>query len=147
MNSKKRVIFPKSPPPLLTEKVHGVETGEPARNRSIPILTDILPTSEKKATPEAAKLTTSATTSLDSLPWDELEKRLTERIGKQVMERLSVVLDNNISQHVSSVLEQMTAMLAETIKEDMQNTLEVIVTHTISSELQRLKRNQNADDI
>jgi len=139
MNSKKRVVFATPSPPMLTEKIRDVETGEFAKSRNIPILTDILPVS---ARPGA-----SAAASLDRLPWDELEKRLTERIRKQVMERLNVVLDDNISQHVSSVLEQMAALLAEEIKYDMQNTLDVIVTHTISAELQRLrKKEQRLED-
>jgi CelD/BcsL family acetyltransferase involved in cellulose biosynthesis len=119
---------------VLTEKIRNAETDEFAKNRSIPVLTDIQPTSAKPAS--------STTALLDKLPWDELESRLTGQIRKQVMERLNVVLDDNISQHVSSVLKQIAVMLAEEIKYDMQNTLEVIVTHTISAELQRLKKKE-----
>jgi hypothetical protein len=107
------------------------------------VLTDILPSSEKKrssAPPAQSVLPVMA--SLDALPWEALEERLTERIHKQVIERLNFILDDRISQHLSTILEKMPTQLAEEIKSDMQNTLEVIVTHAISSELQYLRKNE-----
>lgn len=139
MRGKKQLIFATPSLPVLTEKIKAGQV-ELAKNPSIPVLTDILQSSEKKRPPIPARPSTPVAVPLDNFPWDELEERLTSRIRKQVMERLNFVLDDNISQHVSSVLEQMAVMLAEEIKHDMKNTLEVIVTHTISAELQRLRK-------
>jgi hypothetical protein len=112
-----------------------------AQNQAIPVLTDIL------QSPEARRANAApATASLDKLPWDELEARLTERIRQQVTERLNFVLDDSITQHVSSILGQMAMLLTEEIRHDMQQTLEVIVTHTISTEIQRLKQNRQPEN-
>lgn len=145
MRGKKRVIFATPSPPVLTDKIKAARMNELAKNPSIPVLTDILHSPDKKRTPvpvkspAPAKSSVPAKASLDKLPWNELEERLTGRIRKQVVERLDFVLDDNLSQHVSSVLEQVVTLLADEIKHDMQKTLEVIVTHAISAELQQMK--------
>ncbi|MCL1886364.1 MAG: hypothetical protein FWG01_00265 [Betaproteobacteria bacterium] len=144
MRNKKRVIFTVPTPPVLTEKIKAAQMNKFVKNPKIPVLTDILQSPEKKPAPASIKPATSVAAALDTLPWDELEERLTGRIRKQVIERLNFVLDNNISQHVSSILEQMAMMLAEEIKHDMHKTLEVIVTNTISAELQRLKKGSHS---
>ena len=142
MKSKKRVIFATPTPSVLTEQARAAGLHELAKNPSIPVLTDILHSPEKKRMPATAKTASPVTTALEKLPWDEIEERLTLRIRNQVMERMDFVLDENIMQHVSTVLQQMASMLAEEIKHDMQNTLDVIVTHTVSAELQQLKQKQ-----
>lgn len=140
MRGKKQVVFTRSAPPVLTEKIQTARMNSHVKNPTIPVLTDIVQSSADKTLSQ--KPLTPVATPVDNLPWDELEERLTKRIRQQVMERLNFVLDDNISQHVSSVLEQMAVMMAEEIKHDMQQTLEVIVTHTISTELQRLKKKE-----
>jgi hypothetical protein len=145
MRGKKRVIFATPSPPVLTDKVKAAKMNELAKNPGIPVLTDILHSPEKKRTPvpiktpAPVKSPVPAKASLDKLPWSELEERLTGRIRKQVIERMDFVLDDNLSQHVSSVLEQVVTLLADEIRHDMQKTLEVIVTHAISAELQQMK--------
>ena len=140
MKSRKRVIFAATQPPVLTDTVRSAQLKQHAANPGIPVLTDIVPTAGRKLAPVKKPETAPAT--LDVMPWDELEERLTGRIRTQVMERLDFVLDDNISQHVSSVLEKVAVMLAEEIKHDMQNTLEVIVTSAITTELQRLQQKE-----
>lgn len=145
MRGKKRVIFATPSPPVLTDKIRTAQLNELAKNPSIPVLTDILHSPEKKRTPvpvksaTPAKAAAPAKASIDKLPWNELEERLTGRIRKQVMERLDFVLDENLSQHVSSVLGQVVSLLTDEIRHDMQKTLEVIVTHAISAELEQMR--------
>ncbi|NLC24351.1 hypothetical protein NB640_05520 [Oxalobacter vibrioformis] len=145
MRGNKRVAFATNSPPVLTDKFKAAKMNELAKNPGIPVLTDILHSPEKKRTPVPVKSpapvkpSVPAEASLDKLPWNELEERLTGRIRKQVIERLDFVLDDNLSQHVSSVLGQVVTLLADEIKHDMQKTLEVIVTHAISAELQQMK--------
>ncbi len=145
MKAKKRVLF-SAPSPVLTEKNRPAPFNNLAKNPSIPVLTDILPSTERKRAPAPvsppARPDKPSTVPLDKLPWDELEERLTVRIRTQVMERLNFVLDDNLSQHISSALEQVVTLLADEIRHDMQKTLEVIITHTISAELQQLRKKQ-----
>lgn len=145
MRGKKRVIFATPSPPVLTDKIKTAQMNGLAKNPRIPVLTDILHSPEKKRTPvpvkspAPVKSSVPAKAPIDKLPWNELEERLTGRIRKQVMGRLDFVLDDNLSQHVSSVLEQAVSLLADEIRHDMQKTLEVIVTHAISAELEQLR--------
>jgi hypothetical protein len=142
MRGKKRVIFATSSPPVLTDKIKSAQMKELAKNPSIPVLTDILHSPEKRRTPASVKPSMPAKVSLDKLPWNKLEEHLTGRIRKQISERLDFVLDDNLSQHVSSVLQQVATLLTDEIRHDMQKTLEVIVTHAISAELEQLKKRQ-----
>ena len=142
MRGKSRVIFAAPSPPVVADRIKASQMNELAKNPGIPVLTDILHSPEKKRTPIPVKSPVHAKTSIDRLAWNELEERLTGRIRKQVMERLDFVLDDNLSQHVSSTLEQVVTLLTDEIKHDMQKTLEVIVTHAISAELQQLKSRQ-----
>ena len=148
MRGKSRVIFAAPSPPVVENRSKASQMNELAKNPGIPVLTDILHSSEKRRVPIPVKPSAStqspvpAKTSIDKLAWNELEERLTGRIRKQVMERLDFVLDDNLSQHVSSALEQVITLLTDEIKHDMQKTLEVIVTHAISAELQQLKSRQ-----
>ena len=131
-----------------------------ARDRDIPVLTDVL--HERKVapptTPPAAKAAAPARTrepgvsaqgaaparkqpsSPEAVVWDGLEERIKERILQQVAQRMDVVLDDRISQHVGAVLEQIARLLADEIKYDMKHTLDAIVTHCITTELDNLKK-------
>lgn len=129
MNEEKNNPPETALPPVLTEKAVSAAafTPEPL----VPVLTDILPKEEKK--------TPSAVQALDNLPWQELEERLTARIQQQVMQRLNVVLDDNLTQHVSALMEKAVALLVDEVKSDIQKTLEAIVVHAISAEMQHLR--------
>lgn len=83
---------------------------------------------------------------LDTLPWQELEDHLTARIRQQVMQRLNFALDDSIARHVSTLLEKAVTLLAGEVRNDMQKTLEVIITHAISTEMQRLRKKVSQEE-
>ncbi|MCM1512453.1 MAG: hypothetical protein NC112_05010 [Oxalobacter formigenes] len=132
MNEEKNNLPGTALPPVLTEKAAPGTPASFAKEPLVPVLTDILPKEEKKI-PAAAQV-------LETLPWQELEERLIGRIHQQVTRRLEVVLDDSIARHTSTLLEKAVALLTEEVRNDMQKTLEAIVVHAISAELQRLRR-------
>lgn len=135
MNEEKNHPPASALPPVLTEKAAPAAfTKDPL----VPVLTDILPKDEKKA-PPAARM-------LDTLPWQELEDHLTARIRQQVVQRLNFALDDSIARHVSTLLEKAVTLLAGEVRNDMQKTLEVIITHAISTEMQRLRKKVSQEE-
>lgn len=130
MNEEKNNPPETALPPVLTEKAvpNAAFTPEPL----VPVLTDILPKEEKKMP--------SAVQTLDNLPWQELEERLTARIQQHVIQRMNVALDDNLARHVSALMEKAVALLVDEVKNDIQKTLEVIVVHAVSAEMQHLRK-------
>lgn len=135
MNEEKNHPPASALPPVLTEKA---AVAAFAKDPLVPVLTDTLPKEEKKATPAAR--------ALDTLPWQELEDHLTVRIRQQVAQRLNFVLDDNITRHVSVLLEKAVTLLVDEARNDMQKTLEVIITHAISTEMQRLRKKVSQEE-
>ena len=74
--------------------------------------------------------------------WNELEQRLTERILQRVEERIQFVLEEIIQQNLVSTIQKMTGTLVTEIRKDLQNTLEVVVTHAVTDELHRLRQKE-----
>ncbi len=72
--------------------------------------------------------------------WIELEERLAQRIMDRVQERIGFILEEIIQQNLATTLQKVTGTLSEAITADLKSTLEVVVTHTVSDELQRLKQ-------
>lgn len=72
--------------------------------------------------------------------WDDLEGRLTARILQLVQERISFILAHNIRDSLSAVLDKATEELSAEIRSDLQNTLEVVVSHAVSQEFTRLQQ-------
>lgn len=130
MNEEKNNPPETALPSLLTEKAAPAAafTPEPL----VPVLTDILPKEEKKMP--------SAVQTLDNLPWQELEERLTARIQQHVIQRMNVALDDNLARHVSALMEKAVALLVDEVKNDIQKTLEVIIVHAVSAEMQHLRK-------
>jgi hypothetical protein len=71
--------------------------------------------------------------------WDELEQRLVRQIMKHVTDRLDFILDHSIPARISTILHQTAVILAEDIKQDLDKTLEVLVTHAVLDELLNIR--------
>ena len=96
-----------------------------------PVLTEILPT-----LPDLADATQN------EKAWSELEQRLSERILQRVEERIQFVLEEIIQQNLAASIQNMTGALVSEIKKDLQSTLDVVVTHTVTDELHRLRQKE-----
>mgnify|MGYP006873000407 FL=1 len=78
--------------------------------------------------------------------WAELEERLAQRIMDRVQERIGFILEEIIQQNLAATLQKVTGTLSEAITSDLKSTLEVVVTHTVSDELQRLRQKEYFSD-
>lgn len=127
--------------------------------QNIPVLTEIIsPPPPAKASAEsqspARQEADSASNQLplsDSLEskreWDDLERRLTQRILQLVHERIDFILANAIKDSLAAVLNKATEELAAEIRSDLHNTLEVVVAHAVSGEISLLQqRDGNISD-
>ena len=72
--------------------------------------------------------------------WVELEERLAQRIMDRVQERIGFILEEIIQHNLQLTMQKVTGTLSEAITSDLKSTLEVVVTYTVSDELQRLKQ-------
>ena len=75
-----------------------------------------------------------------------MEERLAQRIMDRVQERIGFILEEIIQQNLTAALQKVTGTLSEAITSDLKSTLEVMVTHTVSDELQRLKQKEYFSD-
>ncbi len=139
MIEKRKVISASRPNSNLIEKSTTKQINDLERIPSIPVLTDVVPSAEKKQAAMQIKSGKQLPLLPDNQLWDEFEERLNKRIHKQVTERLNFVLDENLEQHISTILQQVLTLLVNEIKHDMQKTLEVMITHAVSTELERMK--------
>ena len=74
--------------------------------------------------------------------WNELEQRLAGRILQRIEERVQFVLEEIIRQHLVSSIQKMTGTLVTEIRKDLQNTLDVVVTHAVTDELHRQRQKE-----
>ena len=119
----------------------------------VPVLTEIIEakSAEQPAEPvtePSAEQQSQAQIPFPSLvthkkKWDELEHRLTERILQLVQERISFILADSLRESLSTVLNKASEELASEVRKDLQNTLEVVVSHAVSQEIMRLQQNSS----
>ncbi len=96
-----------------------------------PVLTDIL--SELPDLTDALQNETA---------WNELEQRLSDRILQRIEDRIQFILEESIRQNLTDSIGKMTGMLVSEIKNDLQSTLDVVVTHAVTDELHRLRQKE-----
>ena len=129
MNNTSRISFENN----AEKRAHeNQDTGiNPDETDNYPVLTEILPT-----LPDLADATQN------EKAWNELEQRLSERILQRVEERIQFVLEEIIQQNLAASIQNMTGALVSEIKKDLQSTLDVVVTHTVTDELHRLRQKE-----
>ncbi len=96
-----------------------------------PVLTDIL-----------SELPDLADALQNETAWNELEQRLSDRILQRIEDRIQFILEESIRQNLTDSIGRMTGMLVSEIKNDLQSTLDVVVTHAVTDELHRLRQKE-----
>ena len=74
--------------------------------------------------------------------WNELEQRLSDRILQRIEDRIQFILEESIRQNLTDSIGKMTGILVAEIKNDLQSTLDVVVTHAVTDELHRLRQKE-----
>lgn len=72
--------------------------------------------------------------------WDEVEQRLIKRIQTRISDRVSFVLEEAIDRKITQAVKELNSVLGEEIKRELRRTTEIIVTHAIIDEMQRLRQ-------
>lgn len=75
----------------------------------------------------------------DDQDWDQLERRLSERILQQLQGRVDFVLEQRLRDSMSEVLQHAVTGLTTEIRDGLQQTIEKIVVRAVSQELAHLQ--------
>jgi hypothetical protein len=121
----------------------------PAFDASIPVLTEILQGGADGAAAPALQgtpLATPATAPQEpAMPapgnddWEQLERRLAERILHQLHGRIDFVLEQRLRDSVAEVLDHALDGLTADIRQGLQRTLETVVARAVTQELAHLQ--------
>jgi hypothetical protein len=71
--------------------------------------------------------------------WEQLERRLSERILHQLQDRVDFVLEQRLRDSMQEALEAAMAGLTDEIRRSLQQTIETIVTRAVTQELAHLQ--------
>ncbi len=116
-----------------------------AFDASIPVLTEVFADQAEQvlAAPApaaaAAAPAPSAPAALQNGDWDELERKLCERILHQLQGRIDFVLEARLRDSINEVLKTALGSLTEDIRVGLQETLEKTVARAITQEIAHLK--------
>ncbi|HEU4376607.1 MAG TPA: DUF2486 family protein [Telluria sp.] len=125
-------------------------TNNAAFDASIPVLTEVFqdhPIAEEvKAVPEApAPVADEAQSEArfvgdwTDAEWEQLERRLSERILHQLQSRVDFVLEQRLRDSMQEALEAAMAGLTGEIRRGLQQTIETIVARAVTQELAHLQ--------
>jgi hypothetical protein len=127
-------VFDDASIPVLTEIVDEAPLDEPAAPEAAPALAAVaLPA------PAEGQLETRAIDSWTAQEWEQLERRLCERILQQLQGRADFVLEQRLRDNMAEVLQRSVSSLTEQIREGLQDTIEKIVVRAVSQELAHLQ--------
>jgi hypothetical protein len=127
-------VFDDASIPVLTEIVDEASLDEPAAPEAAPALAAV-------ALPAQAEgqLETRSIDSWTAQEWEQLERRLCERILQQLQGRADFVLEQRLRDNMAEVLQRSVSSLTEQIREGLQETIEKIVVRAVSQELAHLQ--------
>lgn len=126
----------------------------PSRDAGIPVLTEIIDPLVMDAAPavepaprpaepvkkrNAEISEAEATVNWKDEEWYRLERKIRERILRQVMGRIDAVLEQHVRDRLADVLQNAVQGLATEIKTGLQQSLEEVVSRAVSQEITRLQ--------
>ena len=121
-----------------------------AFDASIPVLTEVFndhPIAEEVKAPLEVPAPDDAQGDLEARAvgewtgpeWDQLERRLSERILHQLQGRVDFVLEQRLRDSMQQALEAAMAGLTDEIRRSLQQTIESIVVRAVTQELTHLQ--------
>ncbi len=126
-------------------------TQSAAFDASIPVLTEVFQETKKpEPAVEGPRLATSKSDMATQLElravegwtgedWELLERRLSERILRQLQNRVDFVLEQRLRDSMADVLHHALAGLTDEIHRGLQDTIEKIVARAVTQELTHLQ--------
>ncbi|MDB5839102.1 MAG: hypothetical protein JWQ23_1054 [Herminiimonas sp.] len=124
-----------------------------SRDAGIPVLTEIIePPSGEIAGPEAPAVVlpppeppsieameAHAAATWSDEEWNRLERKIRERILRQILGRIDTLLEQRVRDTLADVLQTAVEKLANDIKGGLHQSLEDIVSRAIAQEITRLQ--------
>lgn len=109
----------------------------PASGAPGPALQHAASASSHSADPAAAQ--DAALSGLDASGWEQLERRIAERILQQLQTRIDFVLEQRIKDSMAEVLSHALHGLTEEIRAGLHTTLNQVVSRAVAQELTHLQ--------
>jgi catalase len=125
-----------------------------SRDAGIPVLTEIIEAPAESAASKPPVVAPAATPieeiSVEALEaemrahwsdeeWNRLERKIRERILRQILARIDSVLEQQVRDHLADVLQTAVDALATDIKSGLHQSLEQVVARAVSQEITRLQ--------
>jgi hypothetical protein len=126
-----------------------------SRDAGIPVLTEIIsPPAADNASAKTSVPTPAAEPDRQFSPeafeaevmshwndeeWYRLERKIRERILRQVLGRIDAVLEQHVRDHLADVLQTAVQGLATDIKSGLHHSLEQVIARAVSQEITRLQ--------
>ncbi len=125
-----------------------------SRDIGIPVLTEVIDPLIKDSPAPVAELAPriepikkrnaeiseeEATSNWKDEEWYRLERKIRERILRQIMGRIDAVLEQHVRDHLADVLQNAVQGLATEIKTGLQESLGEVVSRAVSQEIARLQ--------
>lgn len=111
--------------------------------RDHPVVEEVRPAALEAPAPPAvatvAELEARAVSEWTGPEWEQLERRLSERILHQLQGRVDFVLEQRLRDSMQQALEAAMAGLTEEIRRSLQQTIESIVVRAVTQELTHLQ--------
>lgn len=111
--------------------------------RDHPVAEEVRPTALEAPAPPAvatvAELEARAVSEWTGPEWEQLERRLSERILHQLQGRVDFVLEQRLRDSMQQALEAAMAGLTDEIRRSLQQTIESIVVRAVTQELTHLQ--------
>jgi hypothetical protein len=127
--------------PLLTEVIEGL-VAEPIPTPPPAAVTANPPTPPRGADPlgDVIEIKTLLTGSEED--WSRLERKIRERILRQIVARVDSALEQRVRDSLADVLQTAVEGLAQEIRSGLQQGLEDMITRAVAQEITRLQSAQ-----
>ena len=126
-----------------------------SRDAGIPVLTEVIDPLEEESIPEIPVVASAPVSKVEEFSvealeaemlahwsdeeWNRLERKIRERILRQILARIDSVLEQQVRDHLADVLQTAVDGLASDIKNGLHQSLEQVVARAVSQEITRLQ--------
>lgn len=116
-------------------------THQPPFDASIPVLTEVFqePLAAVAPAPDEGVGEAPVADSWTKPAWEQLERRLSERILQQLQGKVDGVLEQRLRDSMEAALQHAMAGLTDDIRRSLQQTIEQIVVGAVAQELTHLR--------
>ena len=108
-------------------------------DQSIPVLTEVFQDASAPAPQAESAAPVFPVGELTASDWEDLERRLAERILQRLQGRADFVLEQRLRDSMAEVIQHAIVGLTDEIRGGLQQTLETIVARAVAQEIAHLQ--------